>query len=92
MSASSSAQIALLAFATAIVAGLGAGNAPETILSRALGVLVVAWLVGQLASAAANRVLGEHLTARKIKLDRAHLDEIERAKDETPVEAQPQAE
>jgi hypothetical protein len=72
-----SAQLGLMAFAIAIGAGLWAGNAPATVLARALAAMLMAWLVGQAIATSARHVLREHLTRRKVELDRAHLEAIE---------------
>ena len=77
MIGSLSAQIALLAFAAAIVAGLCAGNSPATVLTRALVAMVVALLVGKLAAWAAKAVLCDHLRHRKLAVDQAHLASAE---------------
>jgi hypothetical protein len=68
------AQIALLAFAAAIAAGLAAGNSPTTILCRALVAMAVALFVGKLAAWSTKLVLRDHLVRKKMKIDRAHLD------------------
>lgn len=68
-----SAQVALLAFAAAIMAGLYAGNAPLTVLSRALIVMFAALLVSQAVAHVSKRVLRDHLQGRKVAIDREHL-------------------
>jgi hypothetical protein len=68
------AQIALLAFAAAIVAGLYAGNTPVTVLTRALVAMVVALLIGKLAGWTNRLVLHDHLRRKKLAIDQAHLD------------------
>jgi hypothetical protein len=67
------AQIALVAFAAAIFAGLCAGNSPGTVLIRALTALVVALFVGQGVAWAIKLVLRDHLCKRKLAIDREHL-------------------
>jgi hypothetical protein len=70
-----SSQFALLAFGVAIVAGLYAGNSGTTIMLRALGVMVAALFIGQLAAWTAKQVLREHLAQRKRNIDKAHAEE-----------------
>ena len=74
MVGSISAQIALLAFAAAIVAGLYAGNAPTTVLMRAIVAMFAAMTVGKLAAWSAKLVLRDHLQKKKRAIDRAHHD------------------
>ena len=74
MIGSLSAQIALLAFAAAIVAGLAVGNSPTTVLTRALVTLVVALLVGKLVAWSTKLVLRDHLQRKRLAIDRAHLE------------------
>lgn len=69
-----SAQVALLAFGVAILAGLSAGNSPQTILVRALLAMVAALVAGQLVSWAAGLVLRDHLQRKKLSIDREHLE------------------
>jgi len=68
------AQIALVAFAAAIVAGLYAGNAPTTVLTRALTVLAVALFVGQAAAYVGKLALRDFLQHEKTRIDRAHVE------------------
>lgn len=85
------AQIGLLAFAAAIVAGLYAGNSMTVILSRALVAMLIGSLVGQAAGWAAKAVLRDHLQRKKVQIDREHLAAIREmtgdadAASETPV-------
>ena len=67
------AQLALLAFSGAIVAGLAAGNTPTTILWRALLALAGGMVVGQTAGWAGKLILRDHLQRQKRALDREHL-------------------
>ena len=71
------AQLALLAFAVAILAGLQAGNGVVTILTRALICMFIASMVGQLVAWMAKLVLRDFLQARKVKLDQAHVHALE---------------
>ena len=66
MVGSISAQVALLAFAAAILAGLYAGNSPVTVLTRALVALLVALLVGKLASWAIKQVWHDHVQRKQL--------------------------
>ncbi len=66
-----SVQVALLAFALAITAGLYAGNGVVTVLSRALVAMCVALVVGKLAGGVVRLVLRDHLQARKFAIDQA---------------------
>jgi len=59
------AQIALLAFAVAILAGLYAGNEPVTVLTRALLVMVAALLIGQGVAYTGRLVLTDHLRQKQ---------------------------
>ncbi|MBP7744992.1 MAG: hypothetical protein KA383_02595 [Phycisphaerae bacterium] len=68
------AQIGLLAFAVAVVAGLYAGNPATVILMRALLALLGGVVIGQLAGWAAKLVLRDHLQRRKLHIDREHLE------------------
>ncbi len=70
MVSSISVQVALLAFALAIVAGLHAGNGAVTVLSRALVAMCVALVVGKLAGGVVRLVLRDHLQSRKFAIDR----------------------
>ena len=67
-----SAQIALLAFAAAIVAGLFAGNAPMVVLQRALVAMFVGLFVGKLVGWAIRLALRDYLQRKKRAIDDAH--------------------
>ena len=67
------AQIALVAFAAAILGGLYAGNSPVTVLTRALLAMIVALFVGQAVAWSIKLVLRDHLQKRKLEIDREHL-------------------
>ncbi|MDX2199429.1 MAG: hypothetical protein SF069_10730 [Phycisphaerae bacterium] len=71
-----SAQVGLFGFAVAILVGLQAQNSPVTILSRALVVMFVAALIGQMVAWAGRAALRERLQARKLQLDQEHLKAI----------------
>jgi hypothetical protein len=68
------AQIGLLAFAVAVVAGVYANNPATVVMLRALAAMVVAALVGQVAGWTAKLVLRDHLQRRKLRIDREHFD------------------
>lgn len=70
------AQIGLLAFAVAIVAGVYAGNPATVVMLRALAAMLVAALVGQVAGWTAKLVLRDHLQRRKLRIDREHFEAI----------------
>lgn len=72
-----SAQVALFAFAVGLLAGVYAGNAPATVLSRALTVMVGALLVTQAVAYASKAVIREYLLKRKLEIDRSHVDMLE---------------
>ena len=70
------AQIGLLAFAVAIVAGVYAGNPATVVMLRALAAMLAAALVGQVAGWTAKLVLRDHLQRRKLRIDREHFEAI----------------
>lgn len=67
------AQVALLAFATAIVVGLAVGNSAATVLTRALVAMCVALAVGRLAAWSTRLVLRDHLQRKKRVIDEEHI-------------------
>lgn len=67
-----SAQLGLLAFSAAIVAGVLTGNTFNTIVTRAIVALFVAAVLGSLAGWVSRLVLRDHLLGRKLKIDREH--------------------
>jgi hypothetical protein len=74
MTRSIGAQIALLAFTLATLAGLLAGNSAATVLWRALLAMAAAYLVGQVVAAVGKAVLRDHLQRRKLAIDHQHLE------------------
>jgi hypothetical protein len=72
MVGSLSAQVALLAFAAAIAAGVYAGNAATTVLTRAIVAMFVAYVIGRISSSAVKLVLRDHLQRKKRSIDEAH--------------------
>jgi NhaP-type Na+/H+ or K+/H+ antiporter len=83
------AQIGLLTFAVAIVAGIYAGNSASVILTRALGALLVGAVIGQASGWAARLVLREHLQRKKLHIDRQHLEALQALSGETKAETAP---
>jgi hypothetical protein len=79
-----SAQLGLLAFGVALVAGLYAGNSATLILARALGALCVGVVVGHFAGWAAKSVLRDHLQRKKSALDQAHYRAVQQLAPEPP--------
>ncbi len=69
-----SAQLGLLTFAAAVLAGLSAGNTPETVLERALLATVGIIFIAQFAAWSCKQVVREHLARRKLAIDQAHLE------------------
>jgi hypothetical protein len=55
------ATFALAGFAVAVVAGLGAGNAPTRVLGAALVCMLICHVVGLALGAIGERVINEHL-------------------------------
>ncbi len=70
------AQIGLLAFLLAVLAGLHAGNTSTVIMSRALVALVAGAAIGQLAGWSARLVLRDYLQKRKLEIDRRHFEAV----------------
>ena len=70
MVGSLSAQIGLIAFAIAIVAGLHAGNSATTILSRAMLMMIGAIFAGQITAYAGRTILRDHLRKKKEAVER----------------------
>ncbi len=75
------AQLGLLAFAAAILAGLYAGNSPATILIRALLVMAGACAAGQGLGWASKQVLRDHLQRKKLAMDKEHYDALREVND-----------
>ena len=92
MVGSISAQIALLAFATAIVAGLYAGNSVAVVLQRALVAMFVALLVGKLVCWNTKLILRDHLQRKKLAIDRAHAATMQPPEPEKYADEPPTAE
>lgn len=75
-------QVALLAFAVAIIAGISAGNSTTTILVRALLALVVVLLVGQFVAWCVKLILRDHLQRRKVGIDKIHIESLDLGADD----------
>lgn len=72
-----SAQVALFAFAVAILAGVCAGNSVVTILSRALIVMLGALFVSQVVAYTSKAVIRDYLMRRKLEIDKGHIDMLD---------------
>ncbi len=86
------AQIGLLGFSAAIVIGLVTGNAPTTILIRALTIAFAALIVGQVAAWVGKMALRDELIRRKVALDMDHIAALRAAESGEAVAAEPAAE
>ncbi len=60
---------AMAAFAVAILAGLAGGNAPASILLRALIAMIVCYPVGLMIGLAVQRVVSDQLEAQQKAID-----------------------
>ena len=58
-------SFALVSFAAAIVVGVGAGNSTQTILLRAIGVMLVCWVIGRAVGAVAQWAILDHIDRYK---------------------------
>ena len=56
---------ALVSFAAALLVGMAAGNSAATIIVRATVLLIVAWCVGRIVGAIAQRTVDEHVEQYK---------------------------
>lgn len=74
-----SAQIGLLAFASAIIVGLWVSNSFETTLLRAIMIMLGSVIVAQFVLAGAKQVVREELQRRKLNIDRAHVSAVRAA-------------
>ncbi|MFQ5807130.1 MAG: hypothetical protein ACE5I3_11840 [Phycisphaerae bacterium] len=86
MIGSISVQVALLAFAAAIVAGLSAGNSAVLVLQRALIAMLAGLLVGKFVSWTTKLVLRDYLQRKKLAVDQAHRASTESFDSEEPAE------
>jgi hypothetical protein len=67
------AQIGLLAFAVAVIAGLYAGNSATVTLTRSIVALILGAIAGQMAGWGAKMVLRDFLQKRKLEIDQEHI-------------------
>lgn len=54
-----------MSFAAALVVGFAVGNTTTTILWRAIGIMVLGWLVGLAIGAIAQRTVDDHVRTYK---------------------------
>lgn len=73
MVGSVSAQIGMLTFAVAIVAGVYAQNPHEVVLMRAMLAMIAAVFISQAVAWTTKMILRDYLQQRKVLIDRAHL-------------------
>ena len=66
------AQVGLLAFGVAILAGLYAGNTAVTVICRALVVMLAGCALGQVVGWIGKLVVRDHLQRKKLAIDREH--------------------
>ncbi len=81
------AQIGLLAFGVALLAGMYAGNSAFVVLTRALIAMAVGAAVGQIAGSAARVVLRDHLQKKKLQIDQEHTAAVQAMTDDEVEEA-----
>ncbi len=80
------ACLGLLAFCLTIVRGMGAGNPPELILTRALWAMIIFFVLGMVLGYAGHLAINEHTASRAkqlgVELERARArpDDAEAAK------------
>jgi hypothetical protein len=78
------AQIGLLAFGAAILAGLWAGNSPTTVMLRAVAALIIAFGVGQFGAWAVKLILADYLREKKLQIDREHIEALKSIREHEP--------
>ncbi len=78
---------ALVSFAAALLVGVAAGNTAETIIVRAMVLMIVAWCVGRIVGAIAQRTVDEHIEQYK----QQHPIETDDADESNPSEDEPAA-
>ena len=61
------AALALVVFAVCVIAGLGAGNSFETVLTKALGAMAATFVVGLVVGVMAQKMIDENLAAEAAK-------------------------
>jgi len=61
------AALALVVFAVCVIAGLGAGNSFETVLTKALAAMAATFVVGLVVGVMAQKMIDENLAAEAAK-------------------------
>ena len=61
------AALALVVFAVCVIAGMGAGNSFETVLTKALGAMAATFVVGMVVGVMAQKMIDENLAAEAAK-------------------------
>ncbi len=89
------ACLGLLAFCLTIVRGMGAGNPPEVILTRALWAMILFFLLGMVLGYAGHLAINEHTARRKktlaVELERARTGPDDAEAAEAPAAEQASA-
>ena len=85
------ACLGLLAFCLTIVRGMGAGNPPEVILTRALWAMIIFFILGMVLGYAGHLAVNEHTANRAKKLD-VELERARAGPDDTEAVETPAAE
>jgi hypothetical protein len=67
------AALSLVVFAVCVIAGLGAGNSFETVLTKALGAMAATFVVGLVVGAMAQKMIDENLAAEAAKVSGAEV-------------------
>ena len=62
------AALALVVFAVCVIAGLGAGNSFETVLTKALSAMGATFVVGLVVGVMAQKMIDENLAAEAAKV------------------------
>ena len=75
------ACLGLLAFCLTIVRGMGAGNPPEVILTRALWAMIIFFLLGLVLGFAGHLAISEH-AANRAKVLAVELEEARTGPDD----------
>jgi hypothetical protein len=61
------AALALVVFAVCVIAGMGAGNTFETVLSKALAAMAATFVIGLVVGGMAQKMIDENLAAEAAK-------------------------
>lgn len=85
------ACLGLLAFCLTIVRGMGAGNPPEVILTRALWAMIIFFLLGLVLGFAGHLAINEH-TANRAKVLAVELERARTGPDAAEATEAPAAE